>query len=123
MIRVRRSWPFSVVIVGRVVASVHLDHGAALATARRFGRMAKAQTRYRPRDTAICLRCGAPGNPAIRGGQLVPVKGLQGRRRAGGRKLHFKQHADPQFCTIRMGEDARRTSTSRYTRSPHVRKP
>ena len=85
--------------------------------------MARDLPRYPGDATAICLRCGAPGNPNVRGGQLVPVKGTRRKRRVGGQRLvRLQQHADPQFCIIRLGPSRRRTPTSHYAPEPGMRR-
>lgn len=51
---------------------------------------------------ATCLRCGAPGNPVMRGGRLVPVTGLRHGRR------HLWQHSDRAYCERRIPSPRRR---------------
>ncbi len=56
---------------------------------------------------AMCVCCGAPANPAIRGGRLVPLTGVKARRLLVGRRgaLHREPqyaHADRRYCQKRM---------------------
>ena len=68
--------------------------------------MAKADARFRDGHAVIvCARCGAPANKQKRGGQLMPVKGIQvGVRRVGKRKrrLRVYEHADRAYCEMRI---------------------
>lgn len=72
-------------------------------------------------DRATCLRCGAPGNTSMKGGRLIPVKGLHHRKIGGSRPHTIRQwqHADSAFCRRRI-PNPRRTPTSRDTREPGV---
>lgn len=93
--------------------------------------MAKARTRLRRGNTAVCRRCGAPGNPNVRGAQLVPMKGgIPWRYYGDARRTKAKQHADPKFCQIRAGDatleretpEARVLTESDHTRRKHRKK-
>lgn len=68
--------------------------------------MAKREQRFPDgHKVIVCARCGAPANKAKRGGQLLPVKGVQvGIRRNGTRtrRLRLYEHADRVFCESRI---------------------
>lgn len=59
---------------------------------------------------AKCLRCGAPGNPQVKGGALRELRGFA-RERAGARghrEPYGYVHVDRAFCVRRMPHARRR---------------
>lgn len=80
-------------------------------TSRRYARGGPRPVRARKGDVdAKCLRCGAPANPAVKGGTLRELRGFE--RRAPGRRGHREPyghvHVDRAFCVRRMPGARRR---------------